>query len=269
MADFITFVFHTQHATGFDKVGGAIRLGHLREQEVYSPSLFTTMLQHRSRESIKGVQIIWFENTEKVVAVDVPDAHPIFYGDRTKPTSLSTHMGIPILVRGISDPHKPEHWWLGRYHRDDLSAQALHLHADPSEDRFGRFGFIDNWGGWLGGAVLVVREDKKPLTPHQVEGLVYFSYVVLIPAINGYRQRSGGEEDRFATVRAKKRREIVQDWLCRGRFEQVFLEFKRRKIEEGDVTWESEVSLYEVSLRERWSRRNWHAAMASARIWTS
>jgi hypothetical protein len=117
------------------------------------------------------------------------------------------------------------------------------MHFD-TEDRFGTLHWNDSWGHWLGGGVIVVRQDKRALTVRQVEAMASFSHEFII-AINEKREKMGGPTGTVGEDRVEERGKVMRECLTRGRFEQVFFALKFRNTEEGNIGWVNEVSPYE------------------------
>ena len=99
----------------------------------------------------------------------------------------------------------------------------------------------------LEGPVLIVREDKRDITPHQVEALAFFCRYVAHPKIRelkaleltaSWRMLTDNEmtlEQKMA--RAETRERLADEWLSREKFEEFLGEFKKMKIDEGYETW--------------------------------
>jgi hypothetical protein len=94
--------------------------------------------------------------------------------------------------------------------RSKPTAQNLNLHTDPMGDDFGTLNWDDNWGNWLGGRVLVVRQDKKAITPRQVEAVVHFCHEVLM-AINDKREKLRGPSGKVGADWVAEREKVIQD----------------------------------------------------------
>lgn len=85
------------------------------------------------------------------------------------------------------------------------------------------------------GSVLVVREDGKDVTRHQVEAMVRFCRDKLL----------GGMID-VDNVGMEARMRIVEEEMWRARFEEFFEGMRKRRIAKGDGSWETAVSPYDV-----------------------
>ncbi len=144
---------------------------------------------------------------EQYAAVRVPRDHPIFHV--TEPVEISKYLGFPILVyRYLFDIP------LGADTLPYTNSPASYLHMcfDPSALACGMVPL-----GWdtLVGSVLVVRQDRKDITPHQVEALCsYCELGGIVPDDVG----KGGFFDALSDS-------IARDLLNRNKFREYFEEY--------------------------------------------
>jgi hypothetical protein len=132
--------------------------------------------------SSKGDQEIL--NKVKFIPAEISPTHPIF--NDTKPTSISTHMGLPLLVRKYGNLPRS---WIEKGNQlninpfENRTALFLNLNADP---KGGSWGYADTleWDLCGVGTVLVVRADKKAISEEQVEALAHFCRYELSPAMS-------------------------------------------------------------------------------------
>ncbi|CAG8951663.1 hypothetical protein HYFRA_00005463 [Hymenoscyphus fraxineus] len=156
--------------------------------------------------------------------------HPIFR--HTVPTAVSVHMGLPLLVR--------KHGFFGQGWPSAVPgpyvnqpAVFLNRAANPSNDDFG-WADMAEWDVIVG-TVLVVRQDKKPITPQQVEAFCLFCC------------EYWGDHIEETYARTKRAREtFLKNRICREKFEEFFEQLKQKKIKEGDSAWADAVSPYDV-----------------------
>ncbi|KAF7853953.1 hypothetical protein EAF04_010619 [Stromatinia cepivora] len=161
----------------------ALSLGALCQIKFWKPQLFYSFMKKYAKDAVyTGVSIscpgdVKFLGRVKYAPAEVLPNHPIFHAEdqslsRFPPILRQT--GIPLIARKVChDPagRFPRHWVI-----EDLknnAALALHLITDVKGLHFNMGVVGNNWHKFLG-SVLVVRQDKKPLTPHQVEALVMF-----------------------------------------------------------------------------------------------
>ncbi|KAI9050605.1 hypothetical protein LZ554_005764 [Drepanopeziza brunnea f. sp. 'monogermtubi'] len=181
----------------------------------------------------------------KFYHIKVPDCHEIF---DTRPTEISTIMGLPLLVQKIglfnpADVVKGSR--LGFNPFENHAAAALNTIATPYNDHWG-FPDRREWDTVIG-TVLVARQDKKDMSRGQVEALARFCRDVLRPAM-------AEQEDSFFCETGIPDRDDV--WAARAEFNQtqmtreafeIFLErLKAEKVAAGDSSWDKVVSPYSV-----------------------
>lgn len=112
-------------------------------------------------------------------AVDVLSNHPIFHDHDT--SDITKHIGLPIFTHKCA--HDPK-WkndednkiFEGRCPTQNQEATFLHLSLDPKgrldlEKRTASWGWAPMHWQCDVGSVLVVRQDKKRLTPMHMEAL--------------------------------------------------------------------------------------------------
>ncbi|KAF8861057.1 hypothetical protein BDZ45DRAFT_800272 [Acephala macrosclerotiorum] len=100
---------------------------------------------------------------------------------------------------------------------------------------------VDGWG-WAPsewdervGSNVIVRADRKPITPNQVETLCHYSQFKLLPLF----------EDSMGAGLEERTREEVMGHLTRTKFETFFERYKEERAAE-DISWVDERSPYET-----------------------
>ena len=103
------------------------------------------------------------------------------------------------------------------------------------------------------GTVLVVRHDKKDLTPEHVEAIAGFCRYKLSPQLNTletylfalemYVSADGFSEEKDVATRKER---FIEEEMCREKFEAYFENLKKFKVEIGNAAWEKVVSPYSV-----------------------
>lgn len=162
-----------------------LRRGKLGELQKSNPALFIAIQdKYTNAQTIKGVEIGCVADTmllqkKKFASVTVLANNPIF-GSSSKPTSISKQIQLPIFVKKNSnaDEHsEPVFLWQAtgrtiRHPGKNIEAVSLNRITNTMS-RF--FGITDlkHWDKDVG-RVLVVRADKKDITPNQVSALVCF-----------------------------------------------------------------------------------------------
>jgi hypothetical protein len=196
-----------------------------------------------------------FEGKKKYVEVAISRYHPIFTQGNDGKSSISTHLGFPLLVKKIC----PNPNWVDR------------MNKLPKESRFSPYEnpemciminvevqskhwrcLEEQWDKGLDPTVLVARQDMKDLTTHQVEALVHYSREVLEDEMGHVSLREMEQdpnaEDAYysdydeADIEAhipsqKVRKEFLEEYLLSNKFAEFFEEFKQTKLAGGDMTW--------------------------------
>lgn len=107
----------------------------------------------------------------------------------------------------------------------------------------------ENWGlcdtalllpeGGPFGRILVIRQDEKELTLHQVEVLSAYFHTVCEELKNATDGRLKGLS---GTKLQQERTEVLGELIKRAKFEIFFAQFKDEKLKAGDVSWADAVS---------------------------
>jgi hypothetical protein len=232
-----------------------LKANQLIDLEITNPTLWNSLLlKHSVGRTFKGVEITCtgdqeFLNLDKFVGVDVPIVHPIFDTENRPcpPTEISKLIGLPLMFRNAI----PDMRWMDRVSQracENRAAQFLDINIDVKSDTWG---FSDlgknilhmNEKGWrIFSQVLVIRQDKKDLTSHQVEALVDFlQHGVYDEIIKERRGRLFGlGQAELEMERAKMMRELAS----KAKFMVAFKVFKEKKLTDGDESWLDEISPY-------------------------
>jgi hypothetical protein len=125
----------------------------------------------------------------------------------------------------------------GRSLDDNIEQYYLRVQTDI----YASSGLYGNDPQPLRGPVLMVREDKRDITPHQGEALAFFCRYVAWPKIEQLKSAWSLPENAMDAglqeARAKARERLADEWLCSTKFEEFFKEFKRMKLDAGYATW--------------------------------
>jgi hypothetical protein len=177
-------------------------------------------------------------------------------------SSISVHMGLPVLFKQL-DAHEVWAPALDDYYIDPTGKIQSYQQKFPGrslgenmEQYYLRVetsiqAHQNGYGSWrtgidwhpLVGPVLVVREDMKNITPHQVEALAFFCRYVAYPKISKLKSDwSMIPQNRL--TEAKQR--LADEWLCKSKFEEFLEEFKKMKVDEGYTTWHDVKSPYDT-----------------------
>jgi hypothetical protein len=199
-------------------------------------SVVDSTFARSSRPKVDGVKINCFGDqdvfgAEKYTAVAVPKDHQVFFSPR-QPHILKL-LEVPILVR----KYPPDRLWKNDRHRnrypyDNQAATFLHLDANPKSESWG-------WAPreWQNdvGSVIVVRADRKPISPKQVEALCYYCQFKLQPLF----------EDSMGAGYVQRTREEVMGYMTKQKFAEFFAWYKEDMMPQ-DPTWALEKSPYEI-----------------------
>jgi hypothetical protein len=229
-------------------MGEALLVGGFRELESRNPALFTSLLHiHGGDTEIKAVEITcagdaFFLKLDKYLPVDIANIHPVWDIEYIKPTEITKLLELPLLVRRVlPDPSWGDRvtgWGTSPY--ANPFAHALDIIVDPESDRWGCEGF----GQYeVLGRVLVAREDKKSITPRQIEAIISFIQDYVEPKMETERDNLV-EMELGQMLSARKK--FVKDNISKDKFEQFFNKLKKGKIEAGDASWKDEISPYQV-----------------------
>lgn len=152
----------------------------------------TDLVKQRGGKDI-GVKVAVLGEQTLLCNVLVPRRHPVFALPST--SDVPRLLGFPLLMR----PCRPHPLW-----RDDesatpnspnLAAKSLNIVADAGSLEWGSI--ATSWQG-VGGSVLVVRQDKKPLQALDLQILCDFCRYEVAPLLN---HSHGARYDRGAILR--------------------------------------------------------------------
>ncbi|KAF4630290.1 hypothetical protein G7Y89_g7849 [Cudoniella acicularis] len=169
--------------------------------------------------------------------------HPIFKD--TKPSPISVNLGIPLLIQNHGNFDRS--WEAKGDAFENQTALYLNLITDPQSDKWG-FTDLKEWDQIIGG-VLVVREDRKSISPYQVEALSYWCQFKLSTAMMECESQlchkfECSEDEERKVMQGKE--EFVKKEICREKFEEFFEDFKKEKVKSDAKDWADVVSPYSV-----------------------
>lgn len=179
---------------------------------------------------VKGVRISsngeQEEGKPKFLAVEIPDNDLIF---QLKPTLISTHMGLEIVVQKVCHSHELFADPVGTINH---TGAYLNIPMDPEELEFGyRSIFLQELNV---GPVRVVRRDKKDISRRQVEALAIFARFHIDEDYRILTRIWFGPEE--VEQRLRDQRAFVRDKLTRAEFEKFFAKLKHDR-EGDDISW--------------------------------
>jgi hypothetical protein len=227
---------YTDQDSGRDKYVVATMIGDRDEGKDTSSDKDTG--NDKVVKPVKGVRISsngeQEEGAAKYTVIEVPSDDEMF---QLKPTDISTAMGLELLVKKtahcedlISDPE-------GNLNR---TGAYLNIPVNPEEEDFGFFSVVFN--DMSVGPVNVVRQDKKDITPKQVEALAVFGRFHIDEEYRLLTRVVYGPDEEEIILLA--RRAFVEHKLSRPAFESFFETFKRGRAD-GDPSWADVISPYE------------------------
>ncbi|MCJ1401603.1 hypothetical protein MMC11_004819 [Xylographa trunciseda] len=192
-------------------------------------SSYSDQSQYYTRTKVQGVKITC-EGDRKVshnpmpwIAISVPRDHPVFM--QRIPPEISRLVEFPVLVKKYS----PDRSWKDhRQSYDNVQATFLHVDADPKSQGWGWA--PPEWQSHIG-SVLVVRQDKKDLTPQQAEALCDFCYDYM--------------QSKFeASLEGEMTRDRVMGFMTKQSFAKFFQNYQKEQTSFGNQ-WSSAKSPFD------------------------
>ena len=187
--------------------------------------------------TVKGVQIncsgcLTKSGANKYTEVMIPIGDTIF----SQPVApMSRPVGLPLHVRKLALDH--------RWHSfENQAVTFLHLETDPKMITWQHDPTKCTWGWapfiWQNdvGNVLVVRQDKRDVTRHQVEALCHFCHFKMQPLFGQYLEQEGDPERSLSYYSTILTKEQVMGHMTPEKYKEFFEEFKARKVLE-DPSW--------------------------------
>lgn len=179
----------------------------------------------QSVEKVQGVRINclgdrWHFKMEKYTPVEVPGEHPVY---RAPVAPMSEIMGIPLRVMKYPLHPKWKGTWInGEFSSDNPSATYMYADTNPSSQWWG---FAPAEWQRNVGSVVVVRDDRVPLTPEQTMCLCDFF------------QFEMGQYFEDSNPGGWRTKEQVLGFLTRKRFESSWKEMKEMLAPQKYLNW--------------------------------
>jgi hypothetical protein len=132
--------------------------------------------------------------------------------------------------------------------QENIAAQFLDINTDVKSETWGMHNLGQdhqhiNEKGWdIFCRILVIREDKKDLTDHQVEALIDFLQHGVYEEI--VKERHGRLFGLSQAELEVERDKLMKELASKVRFEAAFKTFKEKKIKGRDKSWAKEMSPY-------------------------
>jgi hypothetical protein len=153
-----------------------------------------------------------------------------------EPTSISMCLGIPLIVTPLDENKEwKETRKIGGQRLDsNNAAKPLNIIVNINHQDFCTV--APKWMGFQGsiGSICVVRADRRPITPNQVEAFVDFGEKYLAPLFIELNEEI---EDCAVPFKKRHRRIFIEDHINREVFEQWFQVYKGDKIMRGFSSW--------------------------------
>ncbi|KAF3015615.1 hypothetical protein E8E14_010468 [Neopestalotiopsis sp. 37M] len=165
--------------------------------------------------------------------VDVPCHDPIFSTNASWTTTsiIADRIGLPILTRRLPITLRQAR---KGFDAQNQEVMFLHLCCVPNK-RPSSSGKGWGWADWKWqyevGNVLVVRRDKKPLAPFDVEALCRYCKDEVMPII----RRSMQEYTQDMSSEDALTRSLVLSMICRPMFSIFWAKLRDKKREEGNI----------------------------------
>lgn len=160
----------------------------------------------------------------------------------TQATPLSKAIKLPILTYKHQTIN-PLLTQSGQSPFTNPLASALNLDLQVLSPTWGQVD-RNSWSDRVGD-ITVVREDRKDITVQQVEALAQFALLVR-DRVAKEMALELADEKMDMKVKILLRCKLLQDQVCRERFEEFFRKYKLERIRKGDKSWQGAVSPYSV-----------------------
>ncbi|KAI0098009.1 hypothetical protein GGR51DRAFT_539450, partial [Nemania sp. FL0031] len=159
--------------------------------------------------------------------IELSTTHNIFEEHDT--SDIADRIGLPIFTRRC---HPHPNWANDRTMYNNQYATYLHLCCDPKAE-FDLSRGILGWGwvstDWMNivGSTIVVRQDKKPLSPFHVEALCRYCF----HDVGGYMAHSHGVYEPDEPMS----KDLVLSIICRPTFSVCWSKIVDEKNEKGET----------------------------------
>lgn len=149
------------------------------------------------------------------VSVNVPVDHAIFKSAFSP--NIPKLLGVEILVKKL--PFDPD--WIDGPNNgiENIPVAVLHMNADTKDDYWGT---VPTHLQFDIGNVIIVRADRKPLTPKQVEALCRYCQDKLENVMSDCIPEQGCDLEEKIEIREQ----ILNQYLTKDAFRKFFEEFK-------------------------------------------
>ncbi|CZR69914.1 uncharacterized protein PAC_19814 [Phialocephala subalpina] len=192
---------------------------------------------------------MYFDNKPKYRQVSIKSDHDIFTDKDTDVSHISELMGYPLLLR----KSEYEDSWIDKVKKGMLlphpfmnSEPCLLLRNMDVENKDGKWQSIDaeKWDHGMDSPVLVARKDKKDLTRYQVEALVTYVEVFIVPFFQEHDPDMSTRSTNNSITK-NKREVVVAKFGSSTLFENFFENFKNMKLAayrgNTDLSWANAV----------------------------
>ena len=214
--------------------GNILQLFKSRNEELFSDVINRPPPPARRHNRPPKIKVVCIRDSQ-YAQVEIAEDHNIF---QSTPTVVSKRLKLPLFIQRLwTEPPIASASTI-----EGQEARLLHLVAGVSSRGFGLLGGQE-WTLLPGQAVIVAREDKKPLNPLHLEALVDFHGLKLIPAMQALNENI---KDRSEGAKEKARGNFVKNKICREQFEEFFKIYKQNKVTAGYSCWADLVSPYSV-----------------------
>lgn len=187
---------------------------------------------------VKGVRVNCladqqFMNSHYMIPQNISRHHTMF---ENEPTSISMYLGIPLIITPINeDKEWSETRKIGGFRLDaNNAAKPLNIIVNPTYKNFCTV--LPKWMGFQQsiGSFCVVRADRRPITPNQVEAFADFGDKYLAPLFIALNEEI---EECAVSFKQRHRRLFIEDHISREVFEDWFQVYKGDKIMRGFSSW--------------------------------
>jgi hypothetical protein len=203
-------------------------------EEMFSDVVNRSPPPARPRNRPPTIKVVRIQDSQ-YAQVEIGEDYNIF---QSTPAVVSKRLKLPLVIQRLWT----ESPILSTSTTEGQEARLLHLVAGFNSRGFGLPGGQE-WNLLPGQAIIVARQDKKPLNPLQLEALVDFHGLKLIPAMQALNEKI---KDRSEGAKERARGNFVKNEISRERFEEFLKTYKQNKITAGDSCWADLVSPYSV-----------------------
>ncbi|CZR64014.1 uncharacterized protein PAC_13911 [Phialocephala subalpina] len=223
---------------------------HRKFETASMMALLTDIYTGKVGKTVKGVKV-FCDYDEKVlrkgkyaeIVMDYAHHHEIF---NLKAASITAMMKMPLIMYRYPDGSQARvrSLKLAPLPSQNMEAWLLNLDFDVDSSSWGKTKEVI-WTKEKIGNVWVARDDRRDITVQQVEAIVSFCCVHLYAVL--VSDEILRDEKLSAEDLSKQRKKLLEEHVCKEKFEIFFKQMKAEKVRKGNRAWKDAVSPYSVS----------------------